>query len=378
MKFVKDLDTPCLLIDLPKLTTAIDRVNAYVRRHGKRVRPHAKTHKCPDIAAKQLAAGACGICVTKLSEAEVFGSRNISPILITSPVVTAAKIHRLIALSKQCELAVVVDSKENAVQLDEEAGAQRTKLKVLLEIDGGQKRTGCKASEGLELAKLLGTLRNLHFAGIQCYLGHLQHVPSAKERKEKYLKSMQPAIDLFQQLKREDSLRIGSEFIFTGGGSGTLDFDMTIPELTDVQVGSYVCGDGEYGDIELSEQIGSSPALTLLTTVISTNQEDRVTIDAGLKANYHDGPPPRVISPKECIGMKYSHAGDEHGYLFYCETPTASGSMHSRNNRLCVGDVLEMIVGHCDPTVNLHNTFYVRDGEEVVAEWSICARGCCQ
>jgi D-serine deaminase-like pyridoxal phosphate-dependent protein len=159
--------------------------------------------------------------------------------------------------------------------------------------------------------------------------------------------------------------------IFTGAGTGSYEIDCRIPELTDLQVGSYTMMDAEYLSIGSSQDLSRferfPPALTLLTTVISANHPDFVTVDAGLKALYHHGGTPFVVHPSGS-GLSYEWWGDEHGRI----------TVEERSRKPEIGQVFELVVSHCDPTVNLFDTLYITKNEIVADIWSIDMRGKCQ
>lgn len=360
-----ELDTPCLTIDIDILEQNIEKMQAAVRTAGKDLRPHAKTHKCSLLAKKQVRAGAIGVCAAKVSEAEALADAGVTGILVTGPVVTSQKIERLVAiLKKDPTVMVVVDHPENARRLDEAMRTNRLALDVLLDVDLGMGRTGVLPSAALELAGHLTKCGNLRLKGIQAYAGFVQHIRSYPERKTFSLNCMQAAADLFLRLQeKEPACRI-----FSGTGTGTYDIDIQIPELTELQVGSYAVMDAEYLNIAARDNPARfsdfKPALTLLTTVVSANHSDFVTVDAGLKALYRDGGEPFVVSP-EFIDLKYNWFGDEFGKLIradYGKLPP-------------LGTVLEVVTSHCDPTINQFDCFHITRGQSVIDRWPIDLRG---
>jgi len=237
------LDTPCLTLDHDKLIHHLKAMQEHARRFNKNLRPHCKTHKSSSICKMQMEFGAIGVCAVKLSEAEALVRQGILDILITSPIVTLKKMERLAnCVQSAPNLMIVVDSQEIVENLQSVMHKNNLRLKVLIDIDGGQGRTGISKDFAVSLAKYIGSQKNLELFGVQCYLGHLQHVSSFQERKEKYLEAMDNGVQAFRQLK---ALGFSCE-ILTGGGTGTYEIDACIPEITDIQVGSYVCMDMEY------------------------------------------------------------------------------------------------------------------------------------
>ncbi len=363
-----NLDTPCLVVDEEILERNIRTMQSYLTSLGKQLRPHAKTHKCSRIAQKQVEAGCRGICVAKMSEAEVLVEKGFRGVLITSPVVTNLKIERLMAcLSRDPELMVVVDSPTNARMLNEAARKHGLELSVLVDLDPGMGRTGAAFQEGLALGRWIEGLPGLRLRGIQCYAGHVQHIPSFEQRRQASVGWLNQAAEVFRQFQK-NGLPCA---IFTGSGTGTHEIDCQVAELTDLQAGSYTLMDAEYLNIGSSQNPLKfekfPPALTLLTTVISSNHPDFFTVDAGLKALYHHGGNPSVLHP-EGLGLTYEWWGDEHGRI------NVPGALR----KFEIGEVLELVVSHCDPTVNLFDNFYVTRKGLVVDIWPIDMRGKCQ
>lgn len=360
-----ELDTPCLMIDLDILEQNVRAMAMHAAAFGKQLRPHAKTHKCSRIAKKQVEAGCAGICVAKVSEAEVLVKNGFQGVLITSPVVTDYKIKRLMdCLSLDPDLLVVVDNPSNVMKLNEAAKERDLKLNILVDLDPGMGRTGVPYKEGLKTGQLIASLPSLRLRGVQCYAGNVQHILSFEERERTSLSWMKQAAEVVHQF-RQAGLPCD---IFTGAGTGTYEIDCRIPELTDLQVGSYTLMDAEYLNIGSSQNPFHfekfPPALTLLATVISTNQSTYVTIDAGLKTLYKDGGTPYVLHPPG-LELQYGWRGDEHGKITF----------KNASKELEIGKVVELVVSHCDPTVNLFDALHVIRNGTVTDVWPIDMRG---
>jgi D-serine deaminase-like pyridoxal phosphate-dependent protein len=357
------LDTPALVLDIDILDENLRKMRDLAAAAGKKLRPHTKTHKCTRLAARQLEMGNCaGVCAAKLSEAEGLVKAGIGPVLITSPVSTPQKIRRLRELAGQAPgLMVVVDDLDNARMLD---GAMESvgRLDVLIDIDPEMGRTGIAYDQAAAFAGALKNIPNLRLCGIQCYAGHLQHIADYGERRHLTLERMRRAAVLKKELGVE---------ILTGTGTGTADIDIEIPELTDIQVGSYCVMDSEYtfiGSRDGEENHFFRPALTLLCSVVSRNQRGFVTVDAGLKSLYFTPhAPPRVIMDGVMrADYNYDWFGDEHGKLcFPGEKPA-------------LGTVFELSLPHCDPSINMHDRIYVVRADEVIDTWPIDLRGMAQ
>lgn len=360
-----ELDTPALCVDLDLLDANIDTMQTTLASNGIASRPHAKTHKTPIIAHKQLDTGSVGICAAKVSEAEVMFQNGINDILLTTTNVTPTKIRRAMNLRQACPGFIqATDSPGNARLLSEAAQALGIVADVVVDVDPGGNRTGITPGQpALALAQLVDQLPGLTLRGLLCYDGGSQHVMGFTARRDQTLGRLVAATETFDLLNASGL----STEIFSGGGTGTYNIDHATRGLTDVQVGSYVFMDAQYIDIggETDNEVYSdfAPSLTILTTVLNDQYAGRCTTDAGAKACTINQPWPRV---KGETGMDYTSGSDEFGTLRY-------GNDASRTYK--VGDKLELIVSHCDPVVNLYNQMYAIRNDRVEAVWPIAARG---
>lgn len=238
-------------------------------------------------------------------------------------------------------------------------------MDVLLDIDVGSERTGVPPGRVSELAELVLASDHLRLRGVQAYAGHVQHIHHYSERKKASMESLGRAVAIFEQLRAREA----SCTIFSGAGTGSSEIDVSVPALTELQAGSYALMDAEYMAIESASSAAFSacfrPALTLLTTVVNASHGTHVTVDAGLKALYKDGALPRVISPGYS-GLRYDWFGDEYGKLIAEEETAKLPGL---------GATLELVVSHCDPTVNLFDSFHIARLGEVVDIWPIDLRG---
>lgn len=360
-----ELDTPCLLIDIDSLERNLTTMQESVHRAGKNLRPHAKTHKCSEIARKQIERGAVGVCTAKLAEAEVLAESGIEQILITGPVALPLKAERLLSLLERCpSLMIVLDNRDNVRLLNRECEKKGLRADVLLDIDPGLHRTGVAVTEAVDVGEMIMELRNLNLMGIQAYAGQVQHVRSYTERRDKSLSCMNKVQEAFRALRKAGM----KGRVFTGAGTGTFDIDTAVEDLTDLQVGSYVLMDAEYRGIGSADDDHSfplfEPALTMLISVVSCNQNGFVTVDAGLKSMYRDGAAPIVLYPDD-RACSYDWFGDEYGKISF------SGEIGG----LKPGSIFELMVSHCDPTVNQFDYFHVVENERVVEVWPIDLRG---
>ena len=357
------LQTPTLVIDLDAMERNIARMAEHARKRAIALRPHAKTHKSAEIARRQIAAGALGICCAKLGEAEALADGGIDSILITSPVVTEGGIGRLMALNARMrELIAVCDSAEIAASLDGAAGASGKSLRVFVDIDPGLGRTGIRPERAAALVERVAGARNLEFAGLQCYAGQVQHMESPNQRRDASLSALAELAGLRDGLAAK-GLAPG---ILSGGGTGTFDIDPDARVLSELQAGSYVFMDRQYNDVwtKPGDRPPFETSLYVQTTVISANRTGMVTTDAGLKAFATDDGVP-VIAHGAPSGAAYFFFGDEQGGILYPQDA----------RKLTQGDQIACVVPHCDPTVNLYDRYHVVRGDTLEALWPVDARG---
>jgi len=358
------IQTPALVIDLDVLERNIARMAEHAKAHGIALRPHAKTHKSVEIAKRQLAAGALGICCAKLGEAEVLAAGGIESILLTSPVVTDAGIARVMALNgRMRELIVTCDNAVIAEQLAQAARASGKPLKVYVDIDPGLGRTGIRPGDGaIALVEQIVKSQDLEFGGLQCYAGQVQHMESPNERRSRSLEALKELGGL-----RDALVASGIAVpVLSGGGTGTFDIDPDARVLTELQVGSYVFMDRQYNDVweKPGDRAPFEVSLSVQTTVVSANRESMATTDAGLKAFATDAEAPKILSGAP-DGANYFFFGDEQGGVFY---PPGDAKLRPK-------DVLSCVVPHCDPTVNLYDCYHAVRGDILEAIWPVDARG---
>lgn len=345
------VDTPSLVIDLEALERNLDRMAAFGRATGKRIRPHAKTHKSPVIGRMQLERGAVGVCCAKLGEAEVLADAGIGPLLVTTEIAGPEKIARLVALRRRAEVIVAVDDPAVCAALDEAMRAAGLIQDVLIDVNVGQDRTGARPDAAGELAVRIVSLSALRLRGIQAYEGHLQHIYDESERRARWRECADRMLAAHAAV-RDRGLPVE---ILSTAGTGTCAFAAELPEVTEVQSGSYPFMDCDYARVA---GLSFETALTVLASVVSRQRGDTAVIDAGWKALSTDGGMPVVKGRPELV---YAPKGDEHGGV--------SGL------RLAPGERVELVPSHCDTTVNLYDSYIcVRKGV-VEAVWPIAARG---
>ncbi|MGE0204349.1 MAG: DSD1 family PLP-dependent enzyme [Hyphomicrobiaceae bacterium] len=362
-----EVDTPALIIDLDAFEGNLERMAAMLQSSGARLRAHAKTHKSPIIARKQMALGAVGVCCQKVSEAEVLVAGGVDNIIITNEVVGQKKIERVAALARQAKIAVCVDNAENVAALATAAERAEVRLDTLVEIDVGAGRCGVPPGQSaLQLVQEIDGEPSLRFAGLQAYHGSAQHLRTPDERKA----AIGKAIDLTRQtveLLRQAGFACD---VVGGAGTGTFELEAASGVYTELQAGSYVFMDADYARNRRAD--GGmfdtfDHALFVLTTVMSRPSDTKAIVDAGHKAVAVDSGPP---VPFGLDGVVYARPSDEHGVL----------DMSKASFQLGLGQKLLLVPGHCDPTVNLHDWYVCirglgTPGARVEAVWPVAARG---
>lgn len=344
--------TPALVVDETALDANIRRMAE--RTRGKVVlRPHAKTHKSAWIAAKQLAAGAVGVCCAKVGEAEALSDAGVRGILLTSPVADLVMPKRLCDVAAtDTGFACVVDHRDPATALGEEARRRGIRVDVLIDVDVGLGRTGVSApAQAVELAEHIRRSPGLRLAGVQGYGGHWQHFSGFKERREAVSAGMEHLTRVVDSLESAGHA-VG---VVTGGGTGTVAADLELGVLSELQPGSYVFMDAQYADALGDDEDGAfTTSLWVCSQVVSVNAGPIVTVDAGLKAFATDGPMPRPAGER-FAGSTYMFFGDEHGAL----TRPAGAPVK-------LGERVEFSTPHCDPTVDRYDAYHVVRGDRLV------------
>ena len=361
MRFRDEIPTPALLLDLDAFEANIATMAGHLRARGRGFRPHGKTHKCPEVARALIGAGAVGICAARLSEAEVFADHGIQGLLVTTAVVGTSKIARAVDLATRApDCIFCVDHAQNALDLNDAAGVRGLKVRVAVDLYFG--RTGVPpGAPALDLVRLIDSLPHVAFSGLQAYDGQAAHTTPFDAREVRTRATMARAIETRQLIEHH-----GIECpMVTGGSTGTYRIDSAIEGMTELQPGSFVFMDMEYrriGGPQGPDYGDFRNALTVVTTVVSRPPGFAI-VDGGYKAFSTDRP--FTPEPVDLPGVTYGWAGDEHGRLDLRDTP----------RDLKVGNRIEFIPPHCDPTVNLYDCIYALRGHRVEAVWPIAARG---
>ncbi|MBM3614109.1 MAG: DSD1 family PLP-dependent enzyme [Alphaproteobacteria bacterium] len=359
-----EIQTPCLVLDLDALERNIAKMGAIAAQMGVRHRVHGKMHKSVDVALLQeRLGGACGVCCQKVSEAEVFARGGIKDVMVSNQVRDPMKIDRLARIPKLgARVICCVDDLANVADLSAAALRHGTRIEVLVEIDCGAGRCGVKTTpEVVAIAKAVDTAPGLRFAGLQAYQGAMQHMDLHADRKAKIDIAVAQVADAVAGLK---AVGLACDIV-GGGGTGSYYFEGNSGVYNELQCGSYVFMDADYGRIldkdgQRIDQGEWENALFLLTSVMSHAKPDKAIVDAGLKAQSVDSGLPVVFGRTD---VKYVKCSDEHGVI---DDPEGV---------LKVNDKLRLVPGHCDPTCNIHDWYVGLRGGVVEVVWPVSARG---
>jgi D-serine deaminase-like pyridoxal phosphate-dependent protein len=359
---VSEIDTPALVVDLDILDRNLDRVAEYTREHSLRLRPHTKTHKSTRIGKRQLDAGAVGLTVAKVSEAEVMLGAAPPDLLVAYPIIGHTKLERLMEVARRTRVTVALDSNQAARQLSDAARAVRVEIGVLAEVDVGLGRVGVSPGEPLlHLAQAIEKLPHLAFEGITFYPGQV------KDMDESGLRAFTQVGELLRSILA-DFRGAGLEVkIVSGGSTPTLFHSHELDGLTEIRPGTYV-----YNDVNTVRSGGCAMedcAATILATVVSTAHAGQMIVDGGSKTFSSD----RLVNSAEVTfghvveapGARFHKMNEEHGYIDITRTEL----------EFSIGDRVHIIPNHICVAVNLHEQVYGVRGETVEEIWKVEGRG---
>lgn len=353
---VNSIDTPALVIDLDAMERNLLVMQRYADQHNVKLRPHAKMHKSAELARQQIAAGAVGVCVQKISEARAMAEGGVRDIYVSNEVVLLSKLELLTHISielqaKNGKISIAVDSLEgirNLAQALQNVDVQgNARIHVFIEIDVGQARCGVPPGDAaLPLAREIALHPQLNFAGLQAYHGRAQHQRTVAERRATLAQVMQDVQRTRDALKREGF----TVELVTGAGSGTFGIEAVSGIFGELQAGSYLFMDADYAQNEVDPAQPTFEHALFVKSHVMSVQPGRAVCDAGHKSHAIDSGLPRVHGRGD--DLRYASCSDEHGVLHGSHLPQ-------------LGEVVWLIPGHCDPTVNLHDYMIgVRGGLE--------------
>ncbi|MHB1906711.1 MAG: alanine racemase [Acidimicrobiales bacterium] len=356
-----DLDTPALVVDLDRLEANVEAMAARARAAGVRLRPHTKTHKTPEIARLQVAAGAAGITVAKLGEAEVMAAAGLTDILVAYPLVGAAKLERLARLRASARVIVSLDSLEVARGLGAIGVHSAEPVEVYVEVDTGLHRLGRPAGEATaELVERVAEVPGIRVLGLMTHAGHAYAADPGEL--EALVAEEVEGLRATMALCAQRGVALSELSV---GATPTARLELARAGVTEARPGTYVFNDTTM--IELGAAREATCAAHVLATVVSRPSEDRFVIDAGTKclASDHDDRPGWLrVAGRDDLAFEF--LSEEHGV----------GRLDlERGGGLAVGDKVLVIPAHVCPVVNLFDSMtLVRDGR-VEGEWAIAARG---
>jgi len=360
----QDLDTPCVLIDLDKLEINIAEMQSIADKNGVALRPHAKTHKLPVLSQKQVAAGAIGITVAKLSEAEVMAASGIMDIMIAYPIVGAQKVERVIKLAQHTRVTVAIDSFEVAKPISEAAASAGVSIGVVIEIDCGFSRVGVQPGPAaVELAQRINQLPGLSVRGILAFAGHAYLAKSKEELEQISYEEGQLAVETAQKM-RDRGILVD---ILSVGSTPSSRYVAKVDGVTEIRPGTYVFGD--LMQVSMGAHRLENCALTIKVTIVSRPATDRAVIDAGTKVFTMDGPDSPIGTGRGYVigkpGIQVEWLTEEHGML----------RLPPEEQGLAIGDSLEIIPVHCCGAINMFDEVAAVRGEQVETIWPVLGRG---
>lgn len=355
-----ELDTPSVLLDLDRLERNIERMSAIAKDAGVALRPHAKSHKLPEIAELQLNAGAVGLTVAKLGEAEVFIDHGVDDVFVAYPLWGATKWQRLCDLAARARISVSLDSHEAVAGLAQVASAHGLEIPVRVEIDTGFHRCGVPDAEAaVALARRIEATPGVVFDGLMSFAGQSYDQRSRAEIDGIATHDAQLLLDATRAM-RQAGLSVPT---VSAGGTPTARQIAVTPGITEIRPGSYALSDRDqaaFGWASLDDC-----ALTVLTAVVSRPSPTRAVVDAGSKTfssdgSFQDG---NFGIDLEHPGLRIRAVTEEHGML---DVPPSV--------ELPLGDRLRVIPNHGCGTINMHDHVVVVRGEHVIDTWSVTAR----
>jgi D-serine deaminase-like pyridoxal phosphate-dependent protein len=361
---IAELETPSLLVDVDRMQANIERMAAIGRAAGVQVRPHAKTHKTPQIGQRQVAAGSPGLTVAKLGEAEVFAGAGITDLFIAYPQWGESKWERLCALAERAELRVAADSLVALEGLSRVAARHGRRIKVRLEIDSGYGRSGLQSiAEARTLARQMEALPGVELAGLMGYAGHAGKQKTQEDLRRVAQEEGTGLLAVAEAL-RADGFAVPE---LSAGGTPSGPHVARVSGITEIRPGTYVFSDRTQSALGWGTLDGC--ALTVLVTVVSRPTPVRAIIDGGSKTFSSD-----LAEHQEGFGAVVGHPEyeltwitEEHGML----TVPADAD-------LPIGTRLRVIPNHACVTVNLHNRLVAVREERVLEIWPVAARGLVQ
>lgn len=356
-----ELDTPALLIDLDRMEHNLARMAALAKQNSVKLRPHTKTHKCPEIANMQVAQGASGITCAKLGEAEVMAAAGLNDILIANEIIGEQKYHRLLALAKPAKICIAVDSEFGATTLNRALSEADQKLEVVIEINSGQDRGGvAPGGETLKLAQTISELDNLKLRGLMTHAGQAYNQTSAEGMAQ--VGAHEGGIMVATaKLLQHNGIEVKEISV---GSTPAARYSAAVEGVTEVRPGTYIFND--LTQVDLESCAINDCALTVLATVTSRPTSSRTIVDAGRKTLTSD--PPSRSGRSQGYGLiptqntVIARLSEEHGVID-SEAPFE------------IGEKVRIVPNHVCVVVNMFDEMYGIRNEMVEKTFRIAARG---
>ncbi len=359
-----EIDTPALLIDLDQMEQNIAAMSEYIRGHGKNWRPHAKCHKSPRIALRQIEAGASGVTVAKVSEAEQFAQAGITDILIAHIVVGQPKLRRLVELCKVADPIVCCDHYAQAEMLSQVCATAGVTCRLLIDVNIGMNRTGVRPGpDAIDLVRGVMRLPAVSYAGLMGYEGHLLLIDDPEEKRT----AITRAVGLLTEIRDQLSSQGITSDILSAGGTDSYHFTAQCEGTTEIQAGGGIFADPFY--TEDCHVPDVQPSLSLIATVVGRPKLDRAILDCGRKSLTPDLHPPRVFQiagGRPLRDAEITMISAEHTAL----------ELGPGSQDLTIGQKVLIRPGYSDWTTLLHDRFYGMRGGTLEQVIPLAARGC--
>lgn len=358
---IEELDTPVFLVDLDVMARNIARMATYTRDHNLALRPHTKTHKIPAIAKMQIEAGAKGITVAKLGEAEVMADHGLDDIFVAYPLVGPIKQRRLAELANRIRVRTSFDSLEIAQGISKHARDAGSTVQVMVDLDTGNARTGVQSvNELVELARRVADLPSLDFEGLFVYPGHLSQPAVQREP------LMRPQRELVAEaIDRLAAVGLAPRVV-SGGTTPSAEVQHELANVTEIRPGTYVFNDRN--TVPTGYCALEDCAATVMVTIVSRPTDDRAIIDAGSKTFTAEAPRHEISGHghvREYPNAVLTKMNEEHGFL----------DLSACDRKPVVGERVRVIPNHVCCTVNQFEVLTGVRGENVEVVWPVAARG---
>lgn len=365
IELYNQIDTPALLIDYDLTKKNIDMMQEYVDKLGINLRPHIKTHKIPMLAKMQCDKGAIGIACAKIGEAEVMAKNGIKDIFIANEIVGIMKYERLKKLNSHINLSIGVDNKFQIDQIDKVFKNENKPLKVLIEYEVGENRSGIISDAQLiSLVDYIKTKETVLLIGVFSHEGHTykskSSIDALNDGNIAYNSTLKAAQIIESRGIKLEIVSVGSTPSIMAGAY--------VKGITEFRIGTYIFFD--LGQANAIKDFTKCSA-TVLTSVISKPNDERIVLDAGAKGMVAQNRDTGICATggfgyvKGSENIMVDELFDEHGLIYNKEY----------SKRIQIGDKIEIIPSHICPTVNLYDYTYLISNNKIIDKLPIEARG---